>query len=92
MWCAASDQVMLKVTVAEVGATIIKQMGIDLSASLNVGTAVVTFNNNTPFTANNAPLVPGNALAGSFGSNPPSRRPCGRWKAPAWCGRWPNLI
>ena len=36
----------------------------------NVGNSVVTFNNNTPFTANNAPLVPGNALTGSFGTNP----------------------
>ena len=39
------DQVMLKVTVAEVARSIIKQMGIDLSASLNVGNSVVTFNN-----------------------------------------------
>lgn len=64
------DQVMLKVTVAEVARSIIKQMGIDLSASLNVGNSVVKFNNNNPFTANNAPLVPGNALTGSFGTNP----------------------
>ena len=64
------DQVMLKVTVAEVARSIIKQMGIDLSASLNVGNSVVTFNNNNPFTANNAPLVPGNALVGNFGTNP----------------------
>jgi pilus assembly protein CpaC len=64
------DQVMLKVTVAEVARSIIKQMGIDLSASLNVGNSVVTFNNANPFTANNAPLVPGNALLGNFGTNP----------------------
>lgn len=64
------DQVMLKVTVAEVARSIIKQMGIDLSASMNYGTAVVNFNNTTPFTANNAPLVPGNFLSTSFGSTP----------------------
>ena len=64
------DQVQLKVTVAEVARSIIKQMGIDLSASLNVGNSVVTFNNTNPFTANNVPLVAGNALAGSFGTNP----------------------
>ena len=64
------DQVMLKVTVAEVARTIIKQLGIDLSANLNYGTAVVNFNNANPFTANNAPLVPGNALTTSFGSTP----------------------
>jgi pilus assembly protein CpaC len=52
------DQVMLKVTVAEVRRSIIKQMGVDLSASMNFGTAVVDFNNFTPFTANNGPLVP----------------------------------
>ena len=56
------DQVMLKVTVAEVRRDIIKQMGVDLSASMNYGTAVVNFNNSNPFTANNSPLVPGNNL------------------------------
>jgi pilus assembly protein CpaC len=59
------DQVMLKVTVAEVQRDIIKQMGIDLSANLNYGTGVVNFNNSNPFTANNAPLVSGNALTAS---------------------------
>src|ERR1041385_8233012 len=34
------DQVMLKVTVAEVARSIIKQLGIDLTANLNYGTAV----------------------------------------------------
>ncbi len=66
-------------------------MGIDLSAKLNVGNSVVTFNNTNPFTANNAPLVPGNGL-GSFGTNPSVRPPCARWKAPAWCARWPSRI
>jgi pilus assembly protein CpaC len=56
------DQVMLKVTVAEVRRDIIKQMGVDLGASMNYGTAVVNFNNSNPFTANNAPLVSGNNL------------------------------
>jgi pilus assembly protein CpaC len=59
------DQVMLKVTVAEVARSIIKQMGVDLSASMNYGTAVVNFNNANPFTANNGPLVPGNSLTTS---------------------------
>jgi pilus assembly protein CpaC len=56
------DQVMLKVTVAEVRRDVVKQMGIDLSASMNVGNTIVRFNNNNPFTANSAPLVPGNGL------------------------------
>jgi pilus assembly protein CpaC len=59
------DQVMLKVTVAEVQRSIIKQLGVDLSASMNYGTAVVNFNNANPFTANSGPLVPGNGLTTS---------------------------
>jgi pilus assembly protein CpaC len=64
------DQVMLKVTLAEVQRSIIKQMGIDLSANLTYGTSVVKFTNNNPFTANNAPLVAGNSLVGNFGTMP----------------------
>jgi pilus assembly protein CpaC len=64
------DQVMLKVTVAEVARSIMKQMGVDLSASMTYGTSVVTFNNANPFTANGGPLVSGNALTTSFGSTP----------------------
>jgi pilus assembly protein CpaC len=64
------DQVMLKVTVAEVARSIIKQMGIDLSATMNYGTSTVTFNNSNPFTANGAPLVAGNQLQTTFGSTP----------------------
>ena len=51
------DQVMLKVTVAEVARNIVKQLGIDLSASMNYGTAVVNFNNANPFSALGRPLV-----------------------------------
>ncbi len=56
------DQVMLKVTVAEVRRDVIKQLGVDLSASMNYGTAAVNFNNSNPFTANSGPLVPNNGL------------------------------
>ena len=59
------DQVMLKVHVAEVRRDIIKQMGVDLSASMNYGTAVVNFNNSNPFTAFGAPLVAGNSFSAS---------------------------
>jgi pilus assembly protein CpaC len=45
------DQVMLKVTVAEVSRDVIKQLGIDLSGSLNYGSAVVNFNTTNPFSA-----------------------------------------
>ncbi|WP_420968512.1 type II and III secretion system protein family protein [Bradyrhizobium sp. B120] len=63
------DQVMLKVTVAEVSRSLIKQLGIDLTANLNYGTTVVKFANSNPFTANSSPLVAGNALTTSFGSS-----------------------
>ena len=56
------DQVMLKVNVAEVRRDIIKQMGVDLSASMNYGTAVVNFNNHNPFTAFGRPLVAENGF------------------------------
>jgi pilus assembly protein CpaC len=64
------DQVMLKVTVAEVQRTIIKQLGIDLSGQFNYGTAVVNFNNSNPFTATGQPLVGTNAITTSFGATP----------------------
>jgi pilus assembly protein CpaC len=45
------DQVMLKVTVAEVRRDVIKQLGIDLSGTFNYGTAVVNLNTQNPFSA-----------------------------------------
>ena len=62
------DQVMLKVTVAEMARTIIKQLGIDLSGSLNYGTSVVNFNNANPFTSLGRALVANNAITGGFGN------------------------
>jgi pilus assembly protein CpaC len=59
------DQVMLKVTVAEVQRDVIKQLGIDLSGSLNYGTAVVNFNTSNPFSATGQPLSD-SYLSGSF--------------------------
>ena len=64
------DQVLLKVTVAEMARSIIKQMGIDLSANLNYGTAVVNFSNTNPFTAYGRPLVANNTVTGSLGAGP----------------------
>src|SRR6202008_1812178 len=56
--------------VAEVARSIIKQLGIDLSANLTYGTAGVNFNNSNPFTAQGGALVSGTALSTSFGSAP----------------------
>ena len=58
------DQVMLKVTVAEVRRDIIKQLGIDLSGSFNYGSAVVNFNTQNPFSATGQTLS-NTALSGS---------------------------
>jgi len=63
------DQVMLKVTVAEVQRSIIKQLGIDLNASLNYGTSVVKFNNANPFTAYGRALTQ-NSASVAFGATP----------------------
>jgi pilus assembly protein CpaC len=43
------DQVMLRVTVAEVQRDVIKQLGVDLSGSFSYGTAVVNFNSQNGF-------------------------------------------
>jgi len=64
------DQVMLKVTVAEVARSVIKQLGIDLSATMNYGTAVVNFNNSNPFGALGRPLVGTNGTSANFGTMP----------------------
>jgi pilus assembly protein CpaC len=45
------DQVMLKVTVAEVQRDVIKQLGIDLNGSFNIGTAVINSTTQNPFSA-----------------------------------------
>jgi pilus assembly protein CpaC len=50
------DQVMLKVTVAEVQRDVIKQLGIDLNGSVNWGATVVNFNNSTPFGNSGGPI------------------------------------
>jgi pilus assembly protein CpaC len=50
------DQVMLRVTVAEVQRDVIKQLGVDLSANFTYGATVVSFNNTNPFSASGQPL------------------------------------
>ena len=62
------DQVMLKVTVAEVKREVLKQLGIDISATLNYGSAVVNFNSVNPFAASGT--SPLSSLNSNFGINP----------------------
>jgi pilus assembly protein CpaC len=61
------DQVMLKVTVAEVQRDIVKQLGIDLNGSVGYGTSVVNFNNTNAFSAFGATLGDSN-FTGHFKS------------------------
>ena len=56
------DQVMLKVTVAEVQRDVIKQLGIDLSGSVSYGAATVNFNQVNPFSASGSPLNSSSAV------------------------------
>ncbi len=59
------DQVMIKVTVAEVQRDVVKQLGIDLNGSLSYGSSVVNFNTQNPFSATGQELADTSAT-GSF--------------------------
>jgi pilus assembly protein CpaC len=61
------DQIMLKVTVAEVERDVIKQLGVNLAGSLGYGTAVINFNNTNPFSAYGQSLS-GSSITGGFKS------------------------
>jgi pilus assembly protein CpaC len=61
------DQVMLKVTVAEMQREVIKQLGIDLSGKVGSGTTVVNFNSTNAFTAFGQNLAPSN-ITGTWNS------------------------
>ena len=50
------DQVMLKVTVAEIQRDVIKQLGINLAGQFGSGASMVTFNTDNPFSAQGSPL------------------------------------
>ncbi|HEY1362873.1 MAG TPA: type II and III secretion system protein family protein [Xanthobacteraceae bacterium] len=62
------DQVMLKVTVAEVQRDVIKQLGIDIAGAGRIGSAVLNFNNMNPFPVYGQPLVGTNAITGTWNS------------------------
>lgn len=59
------DQVMLKVTVAEVQRDVIKQLGIDINRQLTNGQSGISVINNNPFPINQ-PLVGGNLISMSY--------------------------
>src|SRR3954447_5295085 len=61
------DQVMLKVTVAEVQRDVIKQLGINFDGSMGYGSSLVNFAQHNPFTAYGQALNDSN-IAGTFRS------------------------
>ena len=85
------DQVMLKVTVAEVQRDVIKQLGIDLSGSLELRhrggelqqrQSVHRLRRAAGRRQRHATVVRLDAVG--------HRRRCARWSAPAWSARWPS--
>jgi pilus assembly protein CpaC len=63
------DQVMLRITVAEVQRDIVKQLGIDLNGSFNMGTSVVEFNTSNPLGGTGA-LTPNTLIQPRGAINP----------------------
>jgi pilus assembly protein CpaC len=61
------QEVMLKVTVAEVQRDVIKQLGINLNGSVGQGSAVLNFNTSNPFSAFGQSLT-SSAFTGTFGA------------------------
>ena len=61
------DQVMIKITVAEMQRTVIKQLGIDVNGTFSAGPASFNFSNQNPFTTA-PPLSSTNSLNGTFKS------------------------
>jgi pilus assembly protein CpaC len=61
------DQIMLKVTVAEVERDVIKQLGINLNGSLGKGNAILNFTTNNPFSATGQALS-ATSITGQFSS------------------------
>jgi pilus assembly protein CpaC len=60
------DQVMLKVTVAEVQRDVIKQLGIDLGGTLSHGQSILNLSNGNPFPVYGQALVKSNIVSGTF--------------------------
>jgi pilus assembly protein CpaC len=50
------EQVMLKVVVAEVQRNVLKQFGVSMDGSVGIGSAVIGFNSDNPFTVQNQPI------------------------------------
>jgi pilus assembly protein CpaC len=60
------DQIMLKVTVAEVERDVLKQLGINLTGAMNYGQALVNFTTSNPYQASGQ--SPTNSIVGGYKS------------------------
>lgn len=59
---SGKDQVSLKVTVAEMQRTVLKQLGVDLTAAFSIGKTVLNLATVNPFTLNTAGALSGTAF------------------------------
>lgn len=53
---AGKEQVLLRVTVAEMQRTVLKQLGVDLTNTFDIGSTIINFNTVNPFTLFGRPL------------------------------------
>jgi pilus assembly protein CpaC len=64
------EQVLLKVTVAEVQRNVVKQLGIHMDGSASIGSVAVDFNTHNPFTSFSPPAAPNDAGVGATYASP----------------------
>lgn len=64
------DQVMLKVTVAEVQRQVLKQLGVNLSGSIEIANKVINYAGDNPFALANQAISGGGFQSGSGGLDP----------------------
>lgn len=65
---SGKEQVLLKVTVAEMQRSILKQLGVDLTTALNISNAIVNFSSVNPFSIAGTPLT-GTTAAAAYSKN-----------------------
>jgi pilus assembly protein CpaC len=75
------DQVMLKVTVAEVQRSVIKQLGIDLSNQWQIGSKLIALGNNAALSGLAGPVLSTPGTSGAFSADRPSFNATGTLRA-----------
>src|SRR5690606_11276058 len=65
---SGKDQVSLKVTVVEMQRTVLKQLGVDLTAAFSIGQTVLDLATLNPFTLNTQGALSGTQFAGAYNS------------------------